>query len=61
MAVDVKTEVFWHDTPFYLLDSLQNIGYVCCRSGRFASEPTGGLTSLKGEPPGPGFGVRSDL
>lgn len=31
------------------------------RSGRFAAEPIGGLTSLKGEPPGPGFGVRSDL
>lgn len=31
------------------------------RSGRFASEPAEGLTSLKCEPPGPGFGVRSDL
>lgn len=29
--------------------------------GRFASEPAGGLTSLKGTPTGPGFGVRSDL
>lgn len=31
------------------------------RSGRFASEPVTGLTSLTGEPPGPGFRVRSDL
>ncbi|XP_069702010.1 NADH dehydrogenase [ubiquinone] flavoprotein 2, mitochondrial [Periplaneta americana] len=31
------------------------------RNGRFASEPAGGLTSLTGEPRGPGFGVRSDL
>ncbi|XP_013419850.1 NADH dehydrogenase [ubiquinone] flavoprotein 2, mitochondrial [Lingula anatina] len=34
------------------------------RSGqnhRFACEPKGGLTSLKGTPTGPGFGVRSDL
>ncbi|KAJ8924949.1 hypothetical protein NQ315_001114 [Exocentrus adspersus] len=31
------------------------------RSGRFAAEPIGEPTSLKGEPPGPGFGVRSDL
>ncbi|XP_049810912.1 probable NADH dehydrogenase [ubiquinone] flavoprotein 2, mitochondrial [Schistocerca nitens] len=31
------------------------------RSGRYAAEPAGGLTSLKGEPPGPGFKVRSDL
>ncbi|XP_054286496.1 NADH dehydrogenase [ubiquinone] flavoprotein 2, mitochondrial [Macrosteles quadrilineatus] len=31
------------------------------RNGRFAAEPIGQLTSLKGEPPGPGFGVRSDL
>lgn len=31
------------------------------RSGRFASEPLRGLTSLKEEPKGPGFGVRSDL
>lgn len=37
---------------------------LSCRSGqggRLASEPVGGLTSLKGEPPGPGFKVRSDL
>lgn len=34
---------------------------VCYRNGRFASEPVGELTSLKGEPKGPGFGVRSDL
>ncbi|POS81686.1 hypothetical protein EPUL_006042, partial [Erysiphe pulchra] len=26
------------------------------RSGRFAAEPLGGLTSLKADPPGPGFG-----
>jgi len=31
------------------------------RSGRFACEPAGGLTSLTEEPTGPGFGVRSDL
>jgi len=31
------------------------------RSGRFASEPQGGLTSLTADPPGPGFGVKSDL
>ncbi|XP_034251047.1 NADH dehydrogenase [ubiquinone] flavoprotein 2, mitochondrial [Thrips palmi] len=31
------------------------------RSGRFACEPIGEPTSLKGEPTGPGFGVRSDL
>ena len=31
------------------------------RSGRYAAEPFGGLTSLKNPPPGPGFGVRADL
>ncbi|KAI5695047.1 hypothetical protein M8J76_007176 [Diaphorina citri] len=31
------------------------------RSGRFASEPINGLTSLTGEPHGPGFKVRPDL
>ena len=31
------------------------------RSGRFASEPAGGLTSLIEPPKGPGFGMRSDL
>ncbi|CAH1155258.1 unnamed protein product [Phaedon cochleariae] len=31
------------------------------RSGRYASEPIGEPTSLTGEPPGPGFGVRADL
>jgi len=31
------------------------------RNGRFAAEPIGEPTSLKGEPTGPGFGVRSDL
>ncbi|XP_030753433.1 NADH dehydrogenase [ubiquinone] flavoprotein 2, mitochondrial [Sitophilus oryzae] len=31
------------------------------RSGRFAAEPLGNPTSLKGEPTGPGFGVRADL
>ncbi|KAK9871427.1 hypothetical protein WA026_012804 [Henosepilachna vigintioctopunctata] len=31
------------------------------RSGRFAAEPLGEPTSLKGDPPGPGFGVRADL
>ncbi|XP_017783518.1 PREDICTED: probable NADH dehydrogenase [ubiquinone] flavoprotein 2, mitochondrial [Nicrophorus vespilloides] len=31
------------------------------RSGRFAAEPLGEPTSLKGEPTGPGFGVRADL
>ncbi|CAL1676038.1 unnamed protein product [Lasius platythorax] len=28
---------------------------------RFAADPAGGLTSLTSPPPGPGFGVRSDL
>jgi NADH dehydrogenase (ubiquinone) flavoprotein 2 len=28
---------------------------------RQASEPYGGLTSLKSKPTGPGFGVRKDL
>ena len=31
------------------------------RSGRFACEPLGGLTSLTEPPKGPGFGVRPDL
>ncbi|KAJ3664020.1 hypothetical protein Zmor_008227 [Zophobas morio] len=31
------------------------------RNGRFAAEPIGEPTSLAGEPPGPGFGVRADL
>jgi NADH dehydrogenase (ubiquinone) flavoprotein 2 len=31
------------------------------QGGRFASEPAGGLTSLKEPPYGPGFKVRSDL
>ena len=31
------------------------------RSGRFAAEPFGGLTSLTEPPTGPGFEVRSDL
>ena len=31
------------------------------RSGRFASEPKSGLTSLTEPPTGPGFGVRADL
>ncbi|CAH0547197.1 unnamed protein product, partial [Brassicogethes aeneus] len=31
------------------------------RNGRFAAEPIGPPTSLKGDPPGPGFGVRADL
>ena len=31
------------------------------RSGRFASEPLRGLTSLTEPPKGPGFGTRSDL
>lgn len=31
------------------------------RSGRFASEPNGGLTSLSTDPPGPGFGVQAGL
>ncbi|XP_072013591.1 NADH dehydrogenase [ubiquinone] flavoprotein 2, mitochondrial-like [Amphiura filiformis] len=31
------------------------------RSGRFACEPHGGLTSLTEPPTGPGFGVRDDL
>jgi NADH dehydrogenase (ubiquinone) flavoprotein 2 len=31
------------------------------RSGRYACEPIGGLTSLTSEPYGPGYGVRSDL
>uniref|UniRef100_A0A7R9CE54 NADH dehydrogenase [ubiquinone] flavoprotein 2, mitochondrial n=1 Tax=Timema cristinae TaxID=61476 RepID=A0A7R9CE54_TIMCR len=31
------------------------------RCGRFAAEPSGGLTSLKEEPKGPGFGVQPGL
>ncbi|XP_073407058.1 NADH dehydrogenase [ubiquinone] flavoprotein 2, mitochondrial [Dendrobates tinctorius] len=31
------------------------------RNGRYSCEPSGGLTSLTGPPPGPGFGVRADL
>ena len=31
------------------------------RSGRFAAEPITGLTTLTGEPTGPGYGIRSDL
>jgi len=31
------------------------------RNGRFSCEPVGELTSLRGEPTGPGFGVRKDL
>ena len=31
------------------------------RSGRYAAEPFGGLTSLIEPPIGPGFGVRKDL
>ncbi|KAG5887908.1 hypothetical protein JTB14_003005 [Gonioctena quinquepunctata] len=31
------------------------------RNGRFAAEPIGEPTSLKCDPPGPGFGVRADL
>lgn len=30
-------------------------------SPRFAADPADGLTSLTTPPPGPGFGVRSDL
>ena len=31
------------------------------RSGRYAAEPFGELTSLSEPPKGPGFGVRADL
>ena len=31
------------------------------RSGRFASEPAGGLTSLTEPPKGPGFGIQPNL
>lgn len=31
------------------------------RSGRYASEPAGGLTSLTEEPKGPGFGLQAGL
>lgn len=31
------------------------------RSGRYASEPNGGLTSLTEEPTGPGFGLQPGL
>ena len=31
------------------------------RSGRYAAEPFGELTSLTEPPKGPGFGIRSDL
>lgn len=34
---------------------------ICYRTSRYASEPLDGLTSLKEEPYGPGFQVRSDL
>lgn len=34
---------------------------ILYRSSRYASEPMDGLTSLKEEPYGPGFKVRSDL
>lgn len=37
------------------------IDYLHFRNGRFAAEPLGELTSLTSEPPGPGFGIRSDL
>lgn len=35
--------------------------FVLFRNGRFAAEPISGLTSLTGEPTGPGFQVRPDL
>jgi hypothetical protein len=35
--------------------------FLVNRSGRFASEPRAGLTSLTEAPKGPGFGVRKDL
>jgi len=42
-----------------------NIIYFLCfrkgEGGRFASEPSSGLTSLTTPPYGPGFKVRSDL
>ncbi|KAJ9598685.1 hypothetical protein L9F63_010634, partial [Diploptera punctata] len=46
-----------------ILEDLKNdrMPKPALQSGRFAAEPAGELTSLKGEPPGPGFGVRSDL
>jgi NADH:ubiquinone oxidoreductase subunit E len=43
-----------------ILDTLSNF-FLLFRSGRFAAEPIGEPTSLVGEPPGPGFGIRSDL
>ncbi|XP_028391754.1 NADH dehydrogenase [ubiquinone] flavoprotein 2, mitochondrial-like [Dendronephthya gigantea] len=46
-----------------IIDDLKNgkVPKAGPRSGRFASEPKSGLTSLTEEPKGPGFGVRSDL
>jgi hypothetical protein len=61
VACSFEMVVICHTTQ-HILKILFLIFHVfCCRSGRFAAEPIGGLTSLKGEPPGPGFGVRSDL
>ncbi|KAI9328194.1 thioredoxin-like [2Fe-2S] ferredoxin-domain-containing protein [Zopfochytrium polystomum] len=46
-----------------ILDELKRGGKpkIGPQSGRRTSEPIKGLTTLKGEIPGPGFGVRSDL
>ncbi|CAO1427905.1 unnamed protein product [Diamesa hyperborea] len=46
-----------------ILNSLKkgNVPRAGPRSGRFASEPNGGLTSLTAEPTGPGFGVQAGL
>jgi NADH dehydrogenase (ubiquinone) flavoprotein 2 len=46
-----------------ILDALKNDKQPKAgpRSGRFASEPKTGLTSLTSDPPGPGFGLQAGL
>lgn len=46
------SETYANNYSYYFLDY---------RSGRYASEPIKGLTSLTEEPYGPGFGVKQDL
>lgn len=38
-----------------------SILFIYFRSGRFAAEPLGGLTSLTEEPTGPGYGLQEGL
>ncbi|RHZ75802.1 hypothetical protein Glove_209g175 [Diversispora epigaea] len=51
------------ETTKEILDSLKSgkIPKPGPQSGRHTCEPPGGLTTLTSQPPGPGFGVRSDL